>query len=154
MDLKFCYDSLFRLLERLRCDRGIAIHWDKLQSPLGQCFAALFHPKRSLSAIRVAAFVQKLTDIAISSLDNVNVTVYLVDSIKSILTNHPNGRAILDDEAFGSGSYQISCIDPDLCNPFSRSLLPLLRNIKSAAGKGSKKIVSIIDGIMALRPDQ
>ncbi|PJF17206.1 hypothetical protein PSACC_03004 [Paramicrosporidium saccamoebae] len=149
MDLKFFYNALFRQIGKLCCP----LDWDLVQKPLQGCISALFHPKRIIPTIRVAAFVQRMADVSLVFL-NTNQpgpAVFMVDNIKSILTHHNRARGILDRDPFGQGAYMPSCEDPDLCNPQSRSLYDILIAIKTKDSRQGK-LHTLISEIIKLTP--
>jgi nucleolar complex protein 3 len=170
MDLKAFYNALFVQLGRLTDNPG-AFDWDEVKLPLQNCLNALFHPKRILPVIRVAAFVQRLADAAISyagrSMEG--PATFMLDGLRTILTHHTRARSVLDREPFGQGTYLLKCTDPDLCNPHTRSLYDVLIRLKnsvemkgpvgvkeSRSGKSSTpkdtKISTVIQEILKLSP--
>ena len=156
MDLKYFYNSLFRQLARLSSMDSSLIVWDDLQGPLSTCLTNLFHPKRIIPSLRVAAFVQRLADLALVFIKSevlAGPAVFLIENIKTILTHHVKAQGVLDPEPFGQGTYLPICEDPDLCNPYSRTLLPLLSEIGSLDQRGGKKIRHLIDEILKLSPN-
>lgn len=150
MDLKFFYNCLFRQLGRLIREPN-HYNWDSLQIPLQSCLNTLFHPKRIIPAVRSSAFVQKLADTADAFLDAglAGPAVFMIDNMKTILTHHNKAQSVLDREPFGQGVYLKTCDDPDLCNPYTRSLYDVLVAIKNKDNKRGK-LPSLIDSILKL----
>lgn len=152
MDLKFIYNSFFTQLKRIpnvfsQANKGAegGESWEDINKPLMNCIEALFHPKRIIPHVRLAAFCQRIGDVIYAclvlhqkgkqqeiQLEIANAITCLMTCLKQILSTHqrPGSHrgSILDREVFGQGNYLDSCDDPDLCNPFSRSLLVFLEN--------------------------
>lgn len=155
MDLKFFYNSLFRQLGRLA--RSPQTHdWDAVQRPLQSCLSNLFHPKRHLPALRVASFGQRLADLAQSfvGVGMMGPAVFAVENLRDILTHHERARAVLDREPFGQGAYLPACDDPDLCNPFSRSLYDILVAVRMREQQPRGKLRTLIDEVLKMAPAQ
>lgn len=153
MDLKFFYNSLFRQLGRLIKTPPTST-WDQLQKPLQSCLANLFHPKRHLPALRSASFVQRLADLAMSlaTTGMMGPAVFATEHIRHILTHQERARAVLDREPFGQGAYLTTCDDPDLCNPFSRSLYDVLGALRLREQQPRGKLRTLVDEILKLTP--
>lgn len=157
MDLKFFYNALYRQLGRL-AQQPRQWEWDRVQDPLQGCLANLFHPKRHLPAPRVAAFTQRLGDLALAlqGAELPGPTAFAIEHIKTILTHHPRAAGVLDQEPFGQGAYLVTCDDPDLCNPYSRSLYHILRQCQSRerqqAPGTTGKIASLVQAVLRLAP--
>lgn len=161
MDLKFVYNSLYRQLLRMQRDPK-KWSWEEVANPLQACLSSLFHPKRILPAVRTAAFVQRLVDVAQALLrasgvegeaplkSFVGPAAFMLDHVKGLLTHQVKTRDVLDPEPFGQGAYRIDSDDPDLSNPFARPMLSILEGLK--AGPSPPKIKMLVNEIATLRP--
>lgn len=143
MDLKFFYHALFRQIGRLAAAPH-ACPWDTACAPLQACLETLFHPKRHLPVVRVAAFAQRIADAASAYLAAglYPAAVALLDHLRALLTHHTKAQSVLDREPFGQGAYAALCADPDLCNPFARSLHDVLVDLKNRDAQGRLRAVA------------
>ncbi len=170
MDLKHFYIALFAQLPRIASHMATAgakggataaeaaTFWAKVSVPLQQCLTSLFHAKRHVPAVRTAAFLQRMADavkVLMQARETAGCAAFFLENMRNILAGHRRGASVLDVEPFGQGAYAPSCSDPDLCNPFARSLYTFLLALKAAPAPHGPdgKIIEYIGQILRLAPD-
>lgn len=123
-DMKYYFDLLYKQLRRIPT-LNITAHDAELESEVETLLEAvmnkLFFSKESVPPTRVAAFVHSLTDVSVS-VKSPKISIYLLRLAVRLLEIHDKARGILDDETLGRAAYLPKCMDPDLCNPFCKTL--------------------------------
>lgn len=136
MDLKFLYNALYIQLWRLKPQKGrVPKIPEAIKDSLRHCMRSFFGVKRLVSVSRVIAFSQRLADLSFLLCENgggaaMEAASFFLLLLKDLLMSQ--GRACesaLDEETCGQGAYFAEAIDPDLCNPHSRSLMEPLKKI-------------------------
>ena len=136
MDLAFLHRYLFELLAV--SDEKLFAETDQKQviDLLRRSFALSLGPKRLVPHVRLAAFAQRLADRIAASLPNdPSLAALALELLEGLFRDRPKLHSLLDQETFGQGSYRPDCPDPDLANPFSRSL-PLPPNVQDPTCRG------------------
>lgn len=167
IDVKFFYNALFRHLGNLAFSLGVSdkksvdyisdTMWTFIRTPLFSVLASLFHAKRHLPAVRIAAFLQRLFDCISSARESgrIDVASMLLEGPFTALMSQPSLLVGGGMHGFTSlfpkdedqcevhdlmgiycafpGKYQPNCPDPDLSGPFNRPLSPLLDRLCTEA---------------------
>lgn len=153
IDIKFIYNHLFAQLGRLMTEKKVwtdAEERKTLVALLKEVIKALLGNRLALPNNRLAAFAQRLADLAlaVSKFDDELATVDVLGILQHYLEEHKNVRlALLDRECYGQGAYMPECSDPDLCNPYSRTICVPLDKMAIGA---TPRIKSILGRILAL----
>lgn len=148
MDLKFLYNALYIQLWRLKpTTKGLVPKIpEQIKDSIRHCMRSFFGIKRQVGVGRVVAFAQRLADLSLllcctsctsgtggavtASAAPLEAASFFLLLLKDLLSSQ--GRACdaaLDEETCGQGAYWADAVDPDLCNPLSRSLLEPLKKI-------------------------
>ena len=158
IDIKFIYTHLFKQLGRMATDT--AWHSDMPTQNatialLREVLKALLGPRLHLSSTRLASFAQKLADLALALVPRSEYACCdVLALLQSYLDEHKNVRlALLDRECFGQGAYMPGCPDPDMCNPYSRSICVPLDALQ-AHQAATPKIKSTVGRILAMAHKQ
>jgi nucleolar complex protein 3 len=152
LDLKFVYTFLFQQLPRLSEVPSSAWVDGNLLALLRDIFRVLLGPKLAVSTTRLAAFAQRLVDVALAS-EGIAAESILV-LLHGFLADHLAVRsALLDKDGLGHGSYVPACHDPDLCHSLARPILPLIQRILSNP-KASPAVKAAAKKITQLHPNK
>lgn len=140
VDIKFMYVFLFGHLGRV-CEQP------SLLPLLRECFDAVLNPKLALPAVRLAAFAQRLADLAAGS--TAQTCAALLALLGDLVQGHSKLHTLLEKETVGGGTYAPNSADPDLAHPFSRSLCQPLRAL---AEHGDRQVRSLATKILEIKP--
>ncbi len=151
LDIKFIYNFLFKQLGRMS---SVSFERDSSMKLLREVFKSLLSSRLHLPCTRLAAFAHRLVDLT-GSLAKSSLDEFLVSDILTLLQGymeeHKNVRAaLLDPDCFGQGAYLPSCTDPDLCNPFAKSIVQPLKAIQ-ANPCCTPRIKSLIGRILTMK---
>lgn len=130
-DLSNVYRYLFSLMRRASTPADLEL--------LGKCWNVLM-VKRRVSPLRLAAFAQRLADQALSCQSQQQWWLTL---LLELLNAHSSLHTLLDGETVGQG-YRADVDDPDLVNPYARSLMDVIGKIRGHS--------DLIKKIRALQP--